>query len=87
MCHSEDIQFLPFDHVVESWGMENDFFRYFVTDVTSARLTLNDCCAVISSAQLLMGASSIGNWTSMAMSGRGRSCTTMSIPVIRSKQV
>ena len=28
MCHSEDIQFLPFDHVVESWGMENDFFRF-----------------------------------------------------------
>ena len=28
MCHSEDIQFFPFDHVVESWGMENDFFRF-----------------------------------------------------------
>ena len=43
----------------------------FVTDVTSARLTLNDCCAVISSAQLLMGASSIGNWTSMALLPEG----------------
>lgn len=28
MCHSEIIHYLPFDYVVSSWSMENDFFRF-----------------------------------------------------------
>ena len=28
MCHSDQIHYLPFDYVVSSWSMENDFFRF-----------------------------------------------------------
>ena len=28
MCHSDLIHYLPFDYVVSSWSMENDFFRF-----------------------------------------------------------
>ena len=51
MCHSDLIHYLPFDYVVSSWSMENDFFRFLREKcrVSTAELERLLCCYLIGS--------------------------------------